>query len=478
MKNSVFKAALALLLACATLLPASCATVDPLATSANVWNNTTKSTVESVTESTPDGGDYIIRRPANVDLSEYDLGEDAGVGRYVDGDWMYIRRYGSSYFIYDKRIYLEKELTTAYKYNIVTRACVPVCGDPVCRHSTNEETSECPFAGGFRLIAIDGDKLYFVSRYPSSEDDSLTTYHPSIYVYNTKTLEKTYLFSSFRFMAEDDYFDLVDGKIYYVEDVLVGDYTFDRYLCAYELKSGKTARLLKYDHYYFEDPSYISNTTVRYEHGLYIRSVASDGIACFSTIPTPFKTTTEEGLEVWDTEKTRRVYTVDINDINTLREVPNSDYNHGFVGMRKGKLYLLDRAEYETVLCDVTLYEVDVQSGEKRILEENFTGSPLICGDTLIFIKENSLYMRNLETGKERLFDLPACVEGELVKKADTGVGGYKDGRVFLNGFQYNGHEDDSDAEIVVFDLVTNQLYPLHYVFGSVFFQSRYKGEQ
>ena len=427
----------------------SCGGVDPLTTENG--GRDTKSPSETSYE--------VLARPEGADWSRFEAGEDDGTNDVfsllaVDGDWVYPQSFLAYYTPDDKRDYMGKEVQTAYKFNLLTRDYSPVCLDPVCRHSTNEKSSECPFAGGFRVIGIEDDRIYYVSRYPSSEDDDLTTFHPSIYVYDTKSLACTRLCSSFLFMDVSNYFQLLDGKIYYIEDELTGDYAFDRYLCAYDLNKGKSARLMKYDSFYFTDTTDICDETIVYERGLNLRAVDRDGRAYFQTVKKKVRGVNEDGLECWITETVCSICAAEINDENSITPLPDSETSSGICAVGKGIVYLLDKKNSKNVL-----YAYDVQDGKKVV--DEITGGARIYGDMLIYRKTKQIVMKNLETGEEQFFDLPESAEGTLPDNAT--VVRYEEGRIFLKKFSYITNPAIGDGEIVIFDLVTNQLYPLHY---------------
>lgn len=460
MKKHTIQFILTLLLAALLLTASACGEVDPLAPKSGD------------SESPEDSSEVIVEinpRPADADWSAFESGEDDGtndpikdVSGVLAGDWFYPSVTKATYGYLNARKYHGRTVQTAYKYNLTTRECTPFCLDATCRHSTNESKSDCPFAGGCRVIAVDGDLLYYTSRYPSSEDDGGSLFHPSIYCYDMKNLGSKWLFSHLSFMQMFDFYQCRDGKIYYVEDELVGDYDFERYLCAYDLSSGKTERLLRFDGFRFPDPKRINVESMEYDIGLMPRAIDGNGIVYFQTIRKTYQFWDDEVNAYVNTfEKTSKLYIADLKNGGEARLLPGTETEGGICGVHDEKIYVV--IEENPFLYTYRIQCYDPATEAFTLITKEAIGGGRIHGDILWYLSDEakSVVMQNLKTGETKSIKVPQSEEGKLDKTC--GIASYKDGQLLIYGFTYSDEYGNAGTdEMVIFDLVTGKLYPLH----------------
>ena len=402
--------------------------------------------------------------------------------------------------------YAGEVYNTAFKINLATAEYAPICLDPVCEHSTKEKRSgtqhsvACPFGGGCEIMNIENGTIYYFSRYPFDHKTEEIGHSIKAYSYDEKTLTQTYLFSvDDGMIGMGGFLGQVHEKLFYYTCTLNDDLSYDRSVCCYDLKSGKSSTILTYDRHYSVKKGLWSDAYIRHDHWLEPLFVDENEQIYFKDIGQFFVWKEDPTTHAWGW-KIERPYYEELNfyvyrngDIapHKIGETVPAWHYGTTIAYCDGQLYWASAdyektpytsTEYDPVIYPMTVYRMDVESGNCEVLVEGtYEGfaigggylysmgfkmeriaSPIIPTMTWIIRGDGIITCTDLQTKEQTSFDV---LNGGLSGNCVYGGGmNYQDGKLFLLSDIVEFTSDPSDAMklntnmTIMCDLLTGEI--------------------
>ena len=304
-----------------------------------------------------------------IDITEADGSAcaDAEPSVYSSARWM------PSTCFYKNSLYLYNDtyihptvsgIRTFMKYDLETGEESPVCKDPMCKHDLFklfQTAATCPFGYGAKPFAIRDDTVYFTTEFEEVPRDLYS--ERKAYSYNMKNMRLVYLFSYFDGVFGNNVLNMIDDSIYYTDYDVHDDLSVDRYFCVYDLSSGKSERLFKFNSFQNPDTGWIDQ--IKTETDLSPLFVNGNGEVFFHSKTAVYSAKAEKDAEI-----------VKIKDLGSY------DLNLNKAFWRDGKLYFISKWTGKKANL---ILRVDCSSGKTEIIAYNAALNFTMSGDLLCY---------------------------------------------------------------------------------------------